>query len=241
MFLRKYSFSIISSLLLAPEIQKCKAGDHVCITRAMNDITRLYPEGNPAFNLPSLKLVTLDKLVAAKTDSESPLQLKFELFDVKITGLDKTKVLSTNGYEKETDYHGVEFEVPIVKMNARYEIDGKLLVVPIKGKGHGEFTLKGVHVTLKRKIAFEKRDGKNYIKTTKLLLSTDVESVIYNFENLFGGNKELTDATNKILTENSRDVWKSMEKEFSAGLSQVLELIVLPPLECLSYDDFFVD
>uniref|UniRef100_A0A1A9UR62 Uncharacterized protein n=1 Tax=Glossina austeni TaxID=7395 RepID=A0A1A9UR62_GLOAU len=240
-FLVLYGLSPILACDLPPEIQKCKAGDHVCITRTMNDIIRLYPEGNPIFKMPSLKLVTLDKLVAAKTDSKSPLQLNFELFDVKITGLDKTKVLSTNGFEKDTEYHGVEFEVPTVKINARYEIDGKLLVVPIKGEGHGEFTLKNVHATTKRKIAFEKREGKNYIKTTKLLLSTDVESVIYNFENLFGGNKELTDATNKILTDNSRDVWKSMEKEFSVGLGQVLESVVIPTLECLSYDDFFVD
>ncbi|XP_037893720.1 protein takeout-like [Glossina fuscipes] len=191
--------------------------------------------------MPSLKLVTLDKLTAAKSNAKSPLQLNFELFDIKITGLDKTKVLSTNGFEKGTEHHEVDFEVPIVKINARYEIDGKLLLVPIKGKGHGEFTLKDVHATMNWKIAFEKRDGKNYIKSTELLLSTDVESMIFNFENLFGGNKELTVSTNKILTDNSRDVWKSMEKEFSAGLAKVLDAVVLPTIECLSYDDYFTD
>ncbi|KAL9897290.1 protein takeout-like isoform 2-T2 [Glossina fuscipes fuscipes] len=240
-FLVLYGLSHILACDLPPEIKKCKAGDHVCITQTMNDIIRLYPDGNPLFNMPSLKLVKLDKLIVSKSDSKAPLQLNFQLFDIKITGLDKAKILGTKGFEKDTEYHEVEFQVPFVKMNARYEINGKLLLLPVKGTGHGEFTHKDLHIILKHKIALEKRKGKNYIKTIKLWTSSKPESSTYDFENLFDGNKELADATNKVLTENSQDVWNAMGEEFSRGIAQVIEELLLPTLECLAYDDFFAE
>uniref|UniRef100_A0A1A9UR58 Uncharacterized protein n=1 Tax=Glossina austeni TaxID=7395 RepID=A0A1A9UR58_GLOAU len=207
----------------------------------MNDIIRLYPDGNPLFKMPNLKLVKLDKLIVSKSDSKAPLQLNFQLFDIKITGLDKAKVLSANGFEKDSEYHEVEFQVPFVKMNARYEINGKLLLLPVKGTGHGVFTHKGLHVILKHKIALQKRNGKNYIKTIKLWTPTKPENSTYEFGNLFDGNKVLADATNKVLTENSQNVWSAMGEEFSRGIAQVIEELVLPTLECLAYDDFFAE
>ncbi|KAL9889463.1 protein takeout-like isoform 2-T2 [Glossina fuscipes fuscipes] len=225
----------------APEIEKCKAGDHVCITQRINDVIRLYPEGNPIFKMPSLKLITFDRLEATKTASNTPLQLKFQLFDIKLSGLDNAKALSTKGFEKNTQYHEIEFQVPILKIMARYEIDGKLLLLPIKGNGNGEFILKDVHITSKHKFILEKRDGKNYIKTVTFLTSLEPGSVTFKFENLFGGNKELTDATNKVLSDNSLDVWNAMGEQFNNGLGQLYRKILTPGMECLSYDDFFID
>ncbi|KAL9889462.1 protein takeout-like isoform 1-T1 [Glossina fuscipes fuscipes] len=240
-FLVLYGLSHILACDLPPEIEKCKAGDHVCITQRINDVIRLYPEGNPIFKMPSLKLITFDRLEATKTASNTPLQLKFQLFDIKLSGLDNAKALSTKGFEKNTQYHEIEFQVPILKIMARYEIDGKLLLLPIKGNGNGEFILKDVHITSKHKFILEKRDGKNYIKTVTFLTSLEPGSVTFKFENLFGGNKELTDATNKVLSDNSLDVWNAMGEQFNNGLGQLYRKILTPGMECLSYDDFFID
>uniref|UniRef100_A0A1A9ZDI3 Uncharacterized protein n=1 Tax=Glossina pallidipes TaxID=7398 RepID=A0A1A9ZDI3_GLOPL len=235
------SASESDTVKFAPEIEKCKAGDHICITQRINDVIRRYPEGNPLFKMPNLKLITVDRLAETKTASNTPLQLKFQLFDVKITGLDKAKALSVKGFEKDTQYHEIEFQVPIMKIVARYEIDGKLLLLPIKGSGNGEFIFKDVHITGTHKFNLEKRDGKNYIKTVSFLTSMEPRSITFKFENLFGGNKELTDATNKVLSDNSLDVWNVMGEQFKNGLGQLYRKILSPGMECLSYDDFFVD
>uniref|UniRef100_A0A1B0FGW7 Hemolymph juvenile hormone binding protein n=1 Tax=Glossina morsitans morsitans TaxID=37546 RepID=A0A1B0FGW7_GLOMM len=238
-FLVLYGLSHIRACDLPPEIEKCKAGDHICVTQRINDVIRLYPEGNPLFKMPNLKLITVDRLAGTKTGSNTQLQLKFQLFDVKITGWDKATALSAKGFEKDTQYHEIELQVPIMKIVGRYEIDGKLLLLPIKGSGNEEFIFKDVHITVTHKFNLEKRDGKNYIKTVSFLTSIEPGSVTFKFENLFGGNKELTDATNKVLSDNSLDVWNAMSGQFNNALGQLYRKLLSPGTECLSYDDFF--
>uniref|UniRef100_A0A1A9W0Q6 Uncharacterized protein n=1 Tax=Glossina brevipalpis TaxID=37001 RepID=A0A1A9W0Q6_9MUSC len=224
-----------------PEIEKCKAGDHVCITQRINDVIRLYPEGNPLFGMPNLKLVTIDSVTIAESSSNAPLQLNFKLFDIKVTGLENTKVINTKGFEKDTQYHELELKIPVIEMTARYEIDGKLLLLPIKGKDKVKLTLNGLRMIVKHKIVLEKRDGKNYVKTVKLSTFSSPDSVTFNFENLFDGNEELTHATNKVLSENSLDVWPAISEEFDKGVTETIQKLLGRGMECLSYDEFFAD
>ncbi|KAI9579230.1 circadian clock-controlled protein daywake-like [Glossina fuscipes] len=226
---------------LPPEIQKCKVGDHPCITERINEIIRLYPKGNSTYALPDFSLVKLNKVTAAKKSSNSPVQLNFFLSNLEARGVDKLKVLSSKGFVKDIQQVEVDFTVPLLKINALYELDGKLLLLPIKGKGDVEITFRDAHYVVTLDGELENRQGKNYIKMKKLAVIVEPKDITFKFENLFDGNKELTDATNKVLTDSWEDVWNELGKDVNKAFSDAVHLLLTPIMNAISYDDYFAD
>uniref|UniRef100_A0A1A9ZDI2 Uncharacterized protein n=1 Tax=Glossina pallidipes TaxID=7398 RepID=A0A1A9ZDI2_GLOPL len=224
-----------------PEIQKCKAGDHTCITERINEIIRLYPKGNPIFGLDDFSLIKLKKITASRKSSNSAVQLNFILSDLELRGIEKLTMFSSKGFVKDIKNIELDFNIPLLRINSLYELDGKLLLLPIKGKGNVEIILQDAHLAVTANVELEKRQGKNYIKFKKLVAMVQPKGTIFKFQNLFDGNKELTDATNKVLTDSWQDVWNELGKDFNQAFADALLLILTPIADAISYDDYFAD
>ncbi|KAL9890614.1 circadian clock-controlled protein daywake-like [Glossina fuscipes] len=240
-FLILCGLSYIFASDLPPEIQKCKTGDHACITQRINEVIRLYPKGNPTFGLDDFSLIKLNKISAAKKSSNSPVQLNFILSNLELRGIEKLTMFSSKGFVKDIKNIELDFNIPLLRINSLYELDGKLLLLPIKGKGNVEVILHDAHFVVTINVELEKRQGKNYIKFKKLVAKVEPKSTTFKFENLFDGNKELTDATNKVLTDSWQDVWNELGKDFNQGFADALYLILTPVADSISYDDYFAD
>uniref|UniRef100_A0A1A9UR65 Circadian clock-controlled protein n=1 Tax=Glossina austeni TaxID=7395 RepID=A0A1A9UR65_GLOAU len=241
LFLVLYGLSYIFASDLPPEIQKCKAGDRKCITERINEIIRLYPKGNPTFGLDDFSLIKLNKITAARKSSNSPVQLNFILSNLELRGIEKLTMFSSKGFVKDIQNIELDFNIPLLRINSLYELDGKLLLLPIKGKGNVEIILKDAHYVVTADIDLENRQGKNYIKFNKLVSVVKPKGTIFNFENLFDGNKELTDATNKVLTDSWQDVWSELGKDFNQAFADAVLLILTPIADAISYDDYFAN
>lgn len=69
---------------------------------------------------------------------------------------------------------------------------------------------------------FEKK-GKKYYKALNYNLSMDAEKFIFLLENLFGGEKALGDAMNKLLNENGRDLFLDVRKGYEDSFSIIFK------------------
>lgn len=141
----------------------------------------MYPKGNPKFGLPDFSLVKWDKATASRKSSNSPVQLNFILSNLEARGIEKLKVFKTKGFVKDVKNTEIEFTVPLLRINALYELDGKLLLLPINGKGNVEIIFKDAHYVVKSDMELEKRQGKNYIKIKKSAVMLEPKG--YNFRN----------------------------------------------------------
>ncbi|XP_026683029.1 protein takeout-like [Diaphorina citri] len=128
-----------------------------------------------------------------------------------------------------------------VVIEGQYSIKGKIMVLPIVGNGKCNITL--VHPKLELKNLqgkpFEK-NGKTYIKLEKVLISiSKVEKMYIHLENLFNGNKELSEQMNVFLNENWSDIIKELMPAIETALEAVVKEIGNRLFSKIAYEEFF--
>ncbi|CAH1371389.1 unnamed protein product [Tenebrio molitor] len=119
---------------------------------------------------------------------------------------------------------------PEIKKQCQYEFDGKILLLPIKGRGPSTIILKNLHIRHPFEYEEIKRKNKTYIKILSCNVTLTPELMSFNFENLFDGNKELGDNTNQVLNDNWKEVFDDVKNGYSEVFSQILIKL---------YDNFF--
>ncbi|PSN50406.1 hypothetical protein C0J52_08560 [Blattella germanica] len=98
--------------------------------------------------------------------------------------------------------------VPFLRFTANYDVDGRVLLVPVRGNGDGEGNFTQIFAS--GSIFGEKvsRNGKNYMMVTDMKWTIDITGDSHvQINNLFGGDKVLGQATNKIFNENWKDIF----------------------------------
>lgn len=115
-----------------------------------------------------------------------------------------------------------------------YDFDGKLLLLPFKGHGHGvakmcksSFLPKSrekfdivisVDVEMIHKIRFQsekRKGGVPYTSIRSYELSMEPKSIVFRFDNLFDGkNPELSDTLHTVMNENWRDLYEDVRSQY---------------------------
>ncbi|KAI8120797.1 Protein takeout [Lucilia cuprina] len=228
---------------LPPEIHKCKSSDNdQCIGKAIEQLYELYPNGNPDFGMPNVAALNLTNIKISRPNSNSAIQVNFEFIKCTVNGLEKAKILRTMGFDKELNKN-IELDVfiPNLHLEGDYESTGKLLLLPLNGKGKGDIQLKDCKVEVRVKVVLEKRNGKNYAKIKKIKALIEPEQMLVKLDNIFNGNAVLSDTINDVINQNWKDVWS----ELQGGINQALEILIINVMSGilteLSTDDFYVD
>lgn len=66
------------------------------------------------------------------------------------------------------------------------------------------------------------KKSKTYLEFISSNLALDPESVTYNFENLFDGNKQLGDNINQVLNENGKEVFNDVKGGYEEFINKIL-------------------
>lgn len=133
---------------------------------------------------------------------------------------------------------------PELRLEAEYNLNGRILLLPIQGQGPCTITL-GIRnfatsfskITLSTFVfifflvnaklnhtiigePFEKK-GKKYIKIVDYIVSIVPEKMTFKFDNLFNGDQRLGDEINKVLNEN----WDAIFNDVKPSYDQTFGLI----------------
>lgn len=106
-------------------------------------------------------------------------------------------------------------------MEGDYEITGRVLVLPVQGKG--KFKVKYTGLSLRFNMKFEEvmKDGETYLHYTSVETFMKPKKMEMHFENLFNGDKALGDSTNQFLNENWKDIFTELEPDYSKFFSGI--------------------
>ncbi|KAJ8716754.1 hypothetical protein PYW07_003381 [Mythimna separata] len=177
----------------------CKVEDSKCLTETANLTFKEFIAGGP--NVP-----TSDPLFTKYIEANLPT-LAYKFFDSKLLGMKNCQVdlVRISPKDFKYDYH---VGCPHLTMEAQYEINGDIGPQHIEGKGDSKIDFYNYNFHFNGDYtSAEGKDGKTHIhlKNHNLEIVTDGK-VVYDFKNLFNGDKEKSEAAHKYVNENSKAV-----------------------------------
>ncbi|CAG9804152.1 unnamed protein product [Chironomus riparius] len=221
---------------------RCHYGEVECITKAFNQVLKLGKDGISEINLPSFEPLRVAKVDIIQ-DTTSNIAINLVLHDADIYGISNANIYRVVGFDKDISKSKFEVNalIPKLRITSKYIVDGKVLILPITGRGDSILNLDNADVKVKFKMEPFVKDGKTYTKIGKhkSLLSTSKLSL--NLENLFNGNKALGDNMNNFINENWEIIFQELKPAISEALGKVLIDIVTNFFASVPYTDLFLE
>ncbi|XP_063909646.1 circadian clock-controlled protein daywake-like [Zophobas morio] len=205
-----------SSVPLPSTFKKCnrkQADFNQCLTTAVQDAIHQLDKPHPEVNLPSFEPFVYPVGTVRLGAGPSVVHFRQIAKNVRVHKLTEFSSLNAS-MDFNTNIFRMNIDYPILKFEYDYEIDGKILVMPIRGKGLAHIHPKN----LSMEITFTLEEkNKHYKVVNSTITYTKMGGLMINHENLFDGNKELGDKVNAALNEN----WKSIFDDLKAGYEKI--------------------
>ncbi|KAL1502074.1 hypothetical protein ABEB36_007273 [Hypothenemus hampei] len=207
-----------------------KTSEHFteCLTKnvqlAINSLNKPTPE---------LSLFSFDPLDIPELyigEGKGPVNVAQHFKNVTLHGLTNVKVLKSRiDWDKKIMIS--ESLNPKLRLEAQYTMRGRVLLLPIVGEGPCNITLINMKINHFLSFDYVERKGKTYMKSVDFRVTMDPEKVIFKFDNLFGGDKDLGDNINKVLNDNNLEVFTDVrsgyEKSFGTIFNDLANRILL--------------
>lgn len=220
-------------------IKPCKRKDpnlSKCLQANFQALLKKAEKGLPDFKIPVMEPFVIPK-VQLDQGSSKAITLKSTFTNLAISGLTKGQFTDLKVTLNPDPNMEVSVHIPSARIISDYEIDGKLLVVPIKGSGKCEANLTEVTGSLKLNAKYVEKKGSTFFEIVKRNLKVNAKGAHFYFDNLFQGNKELGETTNKFINENWRELYKELEPVIEKTMLSVMDYFLNLLLQDYSYDD----
>ncbi|CAH2237171.1 protein takeout [Pararge aegeria] len=193
-----------------------------CLKKAVPDALRRMKDG-----IPSLSVPPLEPLLVSGMNIESgagPVVITQIYKAIKMHGL--TDSILTY-YKADLKHYRLRTDsiTPKLEFIADYVMKGRILVLPIQGKGVANITM--VNLVVKHDLIGEPvvRDGETYMHIKDYKVKFVPGKVYLHFTNLFNGDKRLGDQMNIFLNENSDLVFNELKAAYEESLSSVFKTV----------------
>ncbi|KAJ3651981.1 hypothetical protein Zmor_017984 [Zophobas morio] len=142
--------------------------------------------------------------------------------NVTVWGFDKINCPKAEiDFEKRTIFVGCT--TPLNKMEFYYEISGRILLLPIFGKGPGSITLHDLNETFTFHFEEYEKKNKTHFKVVSTKITMEPGRITFNLENLFNGDtsKVLGDNVLRVMNENWKEVFEDVKASYEDAFGQV--------------------
>ncbi|KAG8238453.1 hypothetical protein J437_LFUL002910 [Ladona fulva] len=201
------------------------------------DVQPHIANGVPEINVPPMDPLTIPEIKLQQ--GTQAVNYKCTLSNVKVRGLSQYKFVDIDSEMEGKYYIRGKVSLPQIYLDADYEIDGKVLLVPIKGEGlyKGNYTNTIADINIDAELVDKK--GKKYLNAKSVTAKLEVGNSAGSFENLFSGDSTLTQATNSFLNENSKDLQKEILPAVEEVVAQLIKQIINQVFDTLPYEELF--
>ncbi|CAO1423119.1 unnamed protein product [Diamesa tonsa] len=210
----------LSCQALPNDIQKCRYADQSCILNVINDIFQNKYQGHPGLGLPSIDPMFVESINAVKRDN---FALDFK--NIKTSGISKGRVYNISGFNRNPQGDIIEMRclVPKLVIQGDYNVDGRALILPIKGNGKATLVFDNFDIAMKYLTKKVDYNGKTYMQIDKASGNFKISKFQIELTNLFNGNKALGDAMNTFLNQNGNDIFGEIKPTFVKDLGIIFK------------------
>ncbi|KAJ8970833.1 hypothetical protein NQ317_000706, partial [Molorchus minor] len=220
-------------------IKPCKRGDpnfNECVKQhAVAAIPSLL-KGDKEFKIPNLVPFHIDSILLKPSDN-----LSIKMKNIVLRGLETAEVRNII-FDLEKKHAHAQLAFKKIVLDGEYNIDGRILVVPIMG--HGPANIVSDNFVVDYSFDYDlvkKEDGKEYIDPN-IRTTTEYTSQKnhYQFDNLFNGDKILGDRINEFLNEHQAELHEDLKGSLSEVINSVVTSILKSIIATVPYDEVFV-
>ncbi|CAH1397712.1 unnamed protein product [Nezara viridula] len=186
-----------------------------CLKQQIDNAIQFFKNGDK-----KMGIIPLDPLHFDTMDVEQgsgPVSLTLKMKNVSFVGLSESRVTSVKNDWKTMN---LTFHIPYAHNEGDYTINGQILVLPISGSGRVSMDWYDLSYIFEMTFKEITKDGKKYYQIEKIPVAVVPKKVSFNFGNLFNGNKELGDNTNKFLNEHSEEILNELKPAMSKTLEK---------------------
>lgn len=237
------AWSGADSLKLPHYIKPCSRNDpdlNACAKQHAIQAIPQFINGDPKYKVPPLDPILIEELSVAQGSSN--FGLFFLARNATLWGL---KDVQVKDVRIDLQKHRIEYDLffPVLDVQFRYNVSGKVLILPIRGDGQGNIVLKdsSVNVGYDYDRVRKESNGKEYVLPKDLKLSIDAKGMTIHLDNLFNGDKFLGDNMNTFLNENWKDVLADVGPTIGEAMAQVITIILSNIFQLVPYDEAFPD
>lgn len=239
-FLAAASGEVITANNVPPYVKQCHEGDPNIIECFKGSLHHLQPylkTGIPEIELPSVEPFLMDELSLSLTSG--PNGYRVSLKDIDVFGASNFTVETMKLGEGDKPFEAL-IRIPELRINAKYQSTGVLIILPASGSGtfHGLFD--GVTATVKGRVSSTNKGEYNYLHVDSLHVDLDIKKVKMAVKKIFNNNRILIEATNLFLRENGQEVIKAMSPQLTKKLSNLFKNIANKLLTHVPVEVFYV-
>ncbi|KAG8261848.1 hypothetical protein J6590_064704 [Homalodisca vitripennis] len=152
--------------------------------------------GIPELKVPSLEPLVIKELVAAEGSG-----IKITTENLKVFGCSNFTIQKLD-VNLKTHQYLFNIKLPHLVLDGRYIIDGRILLIPIRGRGRltGDIFNAKANVSLSGQII--KKHGEDYLHYHKMTIKIKVVTGKLRLDNLFGGEPVLGEVINSAINAN---------------------------------------
>ncbi|KAJ6635879.1 Protein takeout [Pseudolycoriella hygida] len=209
--------------MFAKDINKCKVGDTDCIIAESNRVLHANAGGHAGLNLIQVDPLHISQ-ITLKQGSESPVNVELNFKETDLIGLKAHKFYSVKGFQKDKEgVYEIKLKGPVLYLIGPYKISGRVLILPIQGEGKSNITLVAPDLAIKFTGKTIAKNGKDYLYTDDLKLTFTIERLYMQLDNLYNGDKVLSDSTNLFLNENWVEIYNELKRSIFDAFSLIVQ------------------
>ncbi|VEN64687.1 unnamed protein product [Callosobruchus maculatus] len=204
-----------------------------CLMASVEDIRPFLVDGVPEYNLPQMEPLIIKDLF-----SEETAGMKITVSNVSAWGCTDFFVRNIE-VNLDTNEFVLYVDLPKLRIEAHYSVDGKLVLVPVKGDGNLEANITDAHAKAMLKGDLYEKDGDEYLKYNTFDLHVEVGGGSVRLENLFNGDKILLGMINDVVNKNFDAFVKELMPVIEKGLACKFKETANAIVESFTYKQLF--
>ncbi|CAH1994655.1 unnamed protein product [Acanthoscelides obtectus] len=224
----------------APYIKQCREGDSEMIKCFIGAIHHLRPylaQGIPEIELPSVEPFKMEELTLSLTTG--PNGYRVSLKDIDVFGASNFTVRKMRLSDENRPFESV-INIPVLRINSRYESSGVLIILPASGNGTFNGQLEGVEATVRGRTSIKEKESLKYLHVDALHVDLVVRNIRLLVKNVYKNNAILTQAINLFLRENGMEVFKVMLPQLRKKLAVLFMSIANSLLSHVPLEAFYL-
>ncbi|XP_026326629.1 protein takeout-like [Hyposmocoma kahamanoa] len=192
-------------------IQRCDLEDKnfvECVKEKISTTLPYFTKGIKELDVPPLDPVKLDDIDI----NGNGLNLSFT--DANMYGISNAVITNLKlDIGKDDETFSLQFKSNMTLM-AKYVINGRILILPIQGKGDAKVKANNVEVQIDSKLSHVKDKAGTHFRLVTPIYKYNIEKTTFQFDNLFNGNKRLSDTTHEFANQNWRQLMDDLSPPY---------------------------
>ncbi|XP_002072881.3 protein takeout [Drosophila willistoni] len=224
-------------------LERCSVMDDQCVAKGVRHVLKNYAKSG----IKDLGLVPLDPLHIKKMNmgknANSPVSIDLKFHEVDLVGLQNANIKSVSGFSRDlTKPIELVMEVPEIAFQGPYAVEGRVLILPIVGKGSSKIVLTNCQIVGKLKFkAVSKDEHHTFADLIDVKLLINPAHVSYKLDGLFNGDKALSDNMHVLINENWQDIYNELRGSISEALSLIIKAVLNRVFNKLPLEELFLD